>query len=882
MNLEEITQIRTTLKAIQNDKNLGFIYRQGHILYLNGQSQLLTQAKNEFEFSVNDAYNDFSVKIFTDDKLGARCTCQSDGWCHHQIACLLQLHDELSRHETTEASTGKLYTRQGMIKRVLKERQERAKKADYTIDFSDNIYGEHILYNEKKKAYHITFRDFKQEIGYCTCPDFQTNKLGTCKHLMYAFSYVKKNKQHFFTKRQGFPFVDIYLDPLHNYQISWYYTGDAGYGIKKLIYKYFKEKRQLPEIDITDFLGFIREAEEYKQILIRPEVHRKVENAFTEQIMLQVEANTKVEPLINEMINGKLFPYQTEGVQFATFREGAIIADQMGLGKTVQAIATAVLKRKLFGFKRTLIICPASIKEQWKNEIARFANEKALIVEGTPNLRRQVYSDQAHYFIIANYEAVLRDYKYINQNPPDFIILDEAQRIKNYETRTTNAIRNLQKKHALIITGTPIENKLIDLYSVVNFVDHKFLSPLWEFSYQHCYFDTKSFNKITGYYNLNELKEKMAKILIRREKHDVLKQLPSVSQLDIPVQMSNEQFEYHSSYARGIASILHKKYISPFDLQRIMLLLSKMRMVCDSTYLVDSESNISPKITELEHILLEKLNVKENERKIIIFSEWKKMNFIIAKMLRDNNIGFVELNGSVPVKKRGNLIREFETNPKCRVFVSTEAGGTGLNLQAADTVINFELPWNPAKKNQRIGRIDRLGQLSKNLTVISLITENSIESQISVGLLLKQSLFDSVLNLNFKQDEVDFSSEGRAQFLKQLEEAITEIEEIKEPEAEEPQEEAQEEIQPTQTAEADDLQTKTGKTSAQKEKAEQAQTTDNKQVSQDLEAVMRQGMGFLSGLFKMATGKDLGMENQSIQVDKETGEVTMKFKLPQL
>ena len=204
----------------------------------------------------------------------------------------------------------------------------------------------------------------------------------------------------------------------------------------------------------------------------------------------------------------------------------------------------------------------------------------------------------------------------------------------------------------------------------------------------------------------------------------------------------------------------------------IELLLSKMRMVCDSTYLVDFETNYSPKLIELEFILKEKFDLKNSNRKIIIFSEWKKMNHIIGKMLRDNDIGFVELNGSIPVKKRGKLIKEFENNPKTKVFLSTEAGGVGLNLQIADTVINFELPWNPAKKNQRIGRIDRIGQKSDNLTVINFITKDSIEMKIASGLVLKQNLFNSLLSSDNNDDVVDFSTKGRAQFLTQLQESI--------------------------------------------------------------------------------------------------------------
>ena len=301
-----------------------------------------------------------------------------------------------------------------------------------------------------------------------------------------------------------------------------------------------------------------------------------------------------------------------------------------------------------------------------------------------------------------------------------------------------------------------------------------FFGPLWEFSYQHCLFDPDRHNKINGYYNLQKLNKKLEKVLLRREKRKVIDQLPSLQQINITVDLSPLQADYHASYAKGLASILRKKYLTPYDMQKMQLLLASMRMVCDSTFLIDDETSESPKLEELEHMLIDKLDVPNKDTKIIIFSEWVKVHKLIGRILRDNNIGFVELNGKIPVKSRGELIRKFESNPQYKIFLSTEAGGSGLNLQVADTLINFELPWNPAKKNQRIGRIDRIGQKGNKLTIYNLITRNSIEQKIASGLLVKQSLFDGVLSKDANTNFVDFSTKGRSQFILQLEEFINE------------------------------------------------------------------------------------------------------------
>jgi superfamily II DNA/RNA helicase len=243
----------------------------------------------------------------------------------------------------------------------------------------------------------------------------------------------------------------------------------------------------------------------------------------------------------------------------------------------------------------------------------------------------------------------------------------------------------------------------------------------------------------------------------------------------------------------------------------------------------------------------------------------------------------VELSGKVPVPKRAALIREFEENLRCRVFLSTEAGGAGLNLQVADTVINFELPWNPAKKNQRIGRIDRLGQQSGHLTVINLIARDSIESRIAEGLLLKQDLFEGVLSPGSTLDNVDFADRGRPQFLEQLEAAVEQFSRPVPPESEAPA--SAEATVATSDPCAEPVETETpvmqpvAAAVAVEQKASSPYAVAGASPEK-LAQVMNQGMAFLSGLMQMATGQALQAEEGAISVDPATGEVTMKFKLP--
>lgn len=731
-------------------------------------------------------------------------------------------------HTNTE---GKAYTREGMIERVLAERRERASKARYEFIRADNPYGEHRIITAQGTSYKLTFRNFEKKEGHCTCSDYATNKLGTCKHLMYGFDHFEEAGGTY-----TYPFIEVFTDPLSDYRITWYYPHPLPQPIQALIRLYFGSERHIPSQRTMMFFGFVKEAAKYKQIWVRQEVLDKIEKEFDRHILEQKKESVNLD---FSRIKGTLYAYQKEGIKEATFRKGTVIADEMGLGKTVQAVATAVFKKKIFGFKRTLVICPATLKAQWKAEIEKFTKEKAEVIEGNPGQRAKRYVDSPAFFLVISYETVLRDVAVLNKAGMDFIILDEAQRIKNFETLTSHAIKSLKKNHALVITGTPIENKLADIYSIVGFIDPTLLAPLWEFSYQHCYFDALNENKITGYYNLRLLKEKLKPVLIRREKREVLEQLNTLTVMDIPVEMHPVQADFHATYARALSALLGKKFKTQYDWQMITYYLQNMRMVCDSTFLVDKATNHSPKLKELEEILLEKLDIHGNKRKIIIFSEWTTMLSLIAAMLTKNGINFVEFTGNVPVKQRKKVIAEFEENPACRVFLSTEAGGAGLNLQVADTIINFELPWNPSKKNQRIGRIDRLGQNNPHLTVINLITRDSIEMKVASGLVLKQDLFDSVLNSDNFTDEVDFSEKGRAQFLLMLEESMAEWD--------------------------------TGQ--------EKPEEEDALPGTEELEEVLQKGMAFLSALYKLHTGKELNPEDNRVEIDKETGELVLRFKV---
>jgi SNF2 family DNA or RNA helicase len=880
MVTEILFQIETGLAEIYNSGELSKTQVQS--LLQQSSMDMLSYGPDTFDVLVNQENGDLEIRLQVQESfMQFRKNGKPAKPSILEYAVAEFVLSAMEKVNPADLAEGRAYTRSGMIRRVLQERRAKAEKAEYKIKFANNLYGEHILTNEQGVKYKITLRDFVNETGYIDNPDYRHNKLGTTKHIMFAFRQLKAKPALMKKMSKEYPFIEIYCDPLNDYLVSYYYPHSLPKDAGRLIRAFFGKGRFLEASDEQKFLNFIDKATAYPAIKIRTEVREKVEKAWNRALLEQLEMQTQPDW---KWLKAEPFPYQKEGIVFATYREGAIIADEMGLGKTFQAIAAAVCKKHLLGFKKTMVICPASIKGQWKSEIEKYSREHAEILDGWPDERALRYRQSTAFFHIVNYETVLRDWHAINKADYDLIILDEAQRIKNFDTITAQSIKQLQKKHSLVITGTPIENKLVDLYSIMQFVNPELLGPLWEFSYQHCYFDTNKHDKITGYYNLQQLNEKLKQVIIRREKRKVLKQLPEITQYDIPVAMSLEQRDYHTSFARALVKIITKKYLTPADLQQIQLLLGNMRMVCDSTYLIDKETNHSPKLHELRYVLEEQMQIKQGGKKIIIFSEWVTMLGLIGEMLKNMGITYVQLSGKVAVKNRQALVKKFEEDPACQIFLSSEAGGVGLNLQMADTVINFELPWNPGKKNQRIGRIDRLGQRSKHLTVVNFITNESIESRIAEGLTLKQSLFDGVLNEGNRIDTVDFSTKGRSQFLKQLDSFIGSMAEPVVPVSKE------DELEETMAVEAvndfDKLADLAAKDEIFTEAQPQSQPEEIQQPKQkitpemeSMQTVMESGMQFLAGLYKLSTGKDMPAGANSVEIDANTGEVVMRFKM---
>jgi superfamily II DNA or RNA helicase len=367
---------------------------------------------------------------------------------------------------------------------------------------------------------------------------------------------------------------------------------------------------------------------------------------------------------------------------------------------------------------------------------------------------------------ITNYEKLKPDLDLIAAWAPELVIVDEAQRIKNWNTIAARALKRIDSPYALVLTGTPLENKLEELISIVQFVDQHRLGPTWKLLHEHQVKD--EFGRVTGYTGLEKIGQTLAPILIRRRRSEVLAQLPSRTDQNLLVPMTEMQLVHHRENADIVARIVNRwrrtKFLSDQDQRRLTCALQNMRMSCNSTYLLDQETDHGVKADELA-ALLDGVFVQP-DAKAVVFSQWTRTHDIVIRRLQDRGIGYVSFHGGVPSERRPALVERFRADPDCRVFLSTDAGAVGLNLQHASTLVNMDLPWNPALLEQRIGRIHRMGQ-TRPVQVVNFVAKGTIEEGMLAVLAFKRSLSAGILDGG--QSEISLGGSRLSRFMKEVE-----------------------------------------------------------------------------------------------------------------
>jgi superfamily II DNA or RNA helicase len=674
----------------------------------------------------------------------------------------------------------------------INRRRQRARDEAFTIantDSSHPIFSNFRVASRSGLTYSVEIRDLRGRQFACDCVDFRINGLGTCKHVEAVLLQLERRFKRLFQSaaKAGSHRADVVPDPaLGTLRLlngngslpkaarawrAWFDADgvlnrgapeDALSALERLRRSDATELRISQEVQ--PWLESRRRAEERKQL--RRDYELRVQRGEWP------EHETKV----------PLFPYQREGMLHLAFTERALLADEMGLGKTIQAIAACALLHRLGQARRVLVVTPASLKTEWEEQIQRFTDLPLQLVFGARHERLKAYDLKsaipnpqspisAPFFTIVNYEQMLADSLEVNARfQPDIVVLDEAQRIKNWGAKTTQAIKRLRSRYAFVLTGTPIENRIDELHSLMDFLDPSVLGPLFRFNREFYELDDRG--RPAGYRNLHHLHERIAPYMLRRRKAEVETELPDRTDRNYFVPLSPEQqaeYEGHEGVVARLAHLAKRRPLTQREQDKLMRELAMMRMVCDTNYILNSDDRVCPKLGELEKILEE---CRENNAKVIVFSEWERMLELARELCEQLDLGFGWHTGTVPQRRRRAEINAFKHDPDCRVFLSTDSGSTGLNLQNASVVINCDLPWNPAKLEQRVARAWRKHQ-TKPVTVINLVAENTIEHRMLETLANKQALSDGVLDLRGNLHEIKLRT-GRQAFLAKLEQlAVT-------------------------------------------------------------------------------------------------------------
>lgn len=461
----------------------------------------------------------------------------------------------------------------------------------------------------------------------------------------------------------------------------------------------------------------------------------------------QIDLSTKIPP----KLNAELRTYQKIGYKWLRtleqYKMGGILADDMGLGKTIQLLAVILsyVQKNKGNVKPSIIICPSSLALNWYNEIQKFTSTlKALVISGDYLERKRKIEEIGKYqVIITSYDSLKRDIDLYKNYCFKYVVADEAQYIKNNNTKNSKAIKTINAETKFALTGTPIENSLSELWSIFDFIMPGYLYKYKKFKELYETPIIKEQNEDV----MNKLKKQIEPFVLRRTKGEVLTELPDKTVTILNNEMSEEQYNIYMSYmAQARKEIMSQIDINGFEKSQIKILslLMRLRQICchPKLFLREYEGE-SSKLNQCIEIIQDAVL---GGHKILLFSSYTSMFEIIEEKLKNIGVKYLKLTGQTRVGERIELVDKFNTDENIKVFlISLKAGGTGLNLTGADMVIHYDPWWNLSAENQATDRTYRIGQ-KRNVQVYKLITKNSIEEKIYELQQKKAKLIDNMLS----------------------------------------------------------------------------------------------------------------------------------------
>jgi SNF2 family DNA or RNA helicase len=510
----------------------------------------------------------------------------------------------------------------------------------------------------------------------------------------------------------------------------------------------------------------------------------QVSDDLTQQTEAQIEREARLDRLRQMSKNdamvslrvpglkGALYNYQRLGVMYAvTNGTGLLLADEMGLGKTLQGIATALFLKAQGKAEKALVVTPASLKFNWPIEIEKFTDEKYVVIDGEPDDRVAQWLRDDVFFYIVNYELLLedlfggRDYKPkkketaeqkerrertiakararqkflapVRKREWDIVIVDEAHALKHHSSKRTHNVKDLRGRVRIALTGTPMDGRLEELHSLMGFVAPGLLMSKTRFFQR--YIEQDFWGRTTGYKRIGEVSQRIQPFFLRRLKREVLKDLPDKIYENRVVSLSPEEMEIYARLAT------HGHEVTEDALAVVAIL--RCKQFCNWPQMIDASCKTASKMDSFKEVVDEL--VVQNGHKIIVFSQYKEMVNILATTLEGMGIKYLRIDGDTPKVTRAEMQSLFAMDKTVDAMLGTDAMSFGLNLQAADYVINYDDFWSPATMAQREDRAHRIGQ-KLVVTVVNFVCKDTIEERIRGVIYAKSRVTDQVLG-----DETD-------------------------------------------------------------------------------------------------------------------------------
>jgi len=499
----------------------------------------------------------------------------------------------------------------------------------------------------------------------------------------------------------------------------------------------------LPHEWIEKFAAYFNAGEVTEDAILTPKIKFATINELYEDALLDGEVKNELtlykqkfegtnsirEVEVPKTLRATLRHYQKDGLNWLNFLDdfnfGSCLADDMGLGKTIQILAFILSQREKVSHRTNLVVVPASLIFNWKAEVAKFAPSiKVKTIYG--NERVKTTDDFDDYeIILTSYGTLLSDVRFLKDYRFNYIFLDESQHIKNPESQRYKAVRMLQSRNKVVMTGTPIENNTFDLYGQLSFACPGLFGSKQQFADLY----STPIDQFKDRKRSEELQQKIRPFILRRTKEQVAKELPDKTEIILYCEMGEEQREVYEANKKEIQDFILNKTEDelPKSSMHVLKSITQLRQICNSAALLADGKSYLQASSKIE-VLLEQIESKAPRHKILVFSQFVTMLDLIKKQLEKRGIRYAYLTGQT--KNRAEAVQSFQENDDIPVFlISLKAGGTGLNLTQADYVYLVDPWWNPAVENQAIDRAYRIGQ-HKNVMAVRLICPDTIEEKI--------------------------------------------------------------------------------------------------------------------------------------------------------